>query len=293
VFISGYVMEEVIIVNDSKFADLKRMFKDGGSERIHVLADFDRTLTKTFYKSEKAGSIISYLRKEKGKYLTEDYSDRAHALFDKYHPIEIDGSISQDEKNKKMYEWWKKHKELLIECGLDKQTIKRCVIEMIEEDALVFRKGVDKFFRLLENQDIPLVIITASLGDLVKGFMEQKNELKKNVHVIGNTFKFDKNGKTIGIEKIVHVFNKNEFSTEGLEVHDELLERKNVILLGDSLGDLGMVEGFEYENLIKIGFLNENVEENLEEYKKAYDVLILNDGDFEFVNDLIKEIFGD
>ncbi|MBU2415738.1 hypothetical protein KKH86_00740 [Patescibacteria group bacterium] len=66
--------------------------------------------------------------------------------------------------------------------------------------------------------------------------------------------------------------------------------RKNVLLLGDSFGDTEMINGFDYDNLIKIGFLNENVKENLEEYKKNYDVVILNDGSMEYVNDLLNEI---
>jgi ATP-dependent Clp protease adapter protein ClpS len=51
-----------------------------------------------------------------------------------------------------------------------------------------------------------------------------------------------------------------------------------------------MIKGFDFENLIKIGFLNEKVKENLEEYKKVYDVLITNDSSMEFVNELLKEI---
>ena len=63
-----------------------------------------------------------------------------------------------------------------------------------------------------------------------------------------------------------------------------------MILLGDNLEDIGMIEGFDYENLIKIGFLNENVEENLLEFKKNFDAIILNDGEMDFVNKLLKEI---
>ena len=47
-----------------------------------------------------------------------------------------------------------------------------------------------------------------------------------------------------------------------------------------------------YDNLLKIGFLNENVEENLEYYKKAYDIIILNDSSMDYVNDLLKEIIS-
>ena len=51
-----------------------------------------------------------------------------------------------------------------------------------------------------------------------------------------------------------------------------------------------MVEGFDYENLIKIWFLNEKVEELLEEYKKRYDVIVTKDGSFDVVNGMMNEI---
>ncbi len=66
--------------------------------------------------------------------------------------------------------------------------------------------------------------------------------------------------------------------------------RKNIILLGDNLEDIGMVKGFNYDNLIKIGFLNENVEENLEQYKRNYDVIILNDSPLDYVSGLLKKM---
>ena len=68
------------------------------------------------------------------------------------------------------------------------------------------------------------------------------------------------------------------------------MRRKNVLLLGDSLGDLGMIEGFEYDNLISVGFLNENIEENLHAYKENFDIVIMNDGSMNYVNGLIKKI---
>ena len=35
----------------------------------------------------------------------------------------------------------------------------------------------------------------------------------------------------------------------------DLKIRKNVLLLGDHIGDLGMSDGLDYENRISIGFL--------------------------------------
>jgi len=61
-----------------------------------------------------------------------------------------------------------------------------------------------------------------------------------------------------------------------------------VLLLGDSLDDVGMVQGFDYKNLLKIGFLNENVGENLENFKKTFDVVLTGDPGMDFINNLLK-----
>lgn len=52
-----------------------------------------------------------------------------------------------------------------------------------------------------------------------------------------------------------------------------------------------MAEGVkDAQVLLKIGFVNDKVEQRLEAYKKVFDVLILHDGSFEFLESLLKEI---
>jgi len=51
-----------------------------------------------------------------------------------------------------------------------------------------------------------------------------------------------------------------------------------------------MITGFNYDNLIKIGFLNEKIEDNLEYYGQNYDAIILNDSSMDFVNKILKEM---
>jgi len=56
-------------------------------------------------------------------------------------------------------------------------------------------------------------------------------------------------------------------------------------------GDVDMAEGVkDAQVLLKIGFVNDKVEQRLEAYKKVFDVLILHDGSFEFLESLLKEI---
>ena len=59
---------------------------------------------------------------------------------------------------------------------------------------------------------------------------------------------------------------------------------------------LGLAQGFNtfyYKNLIKIGFLNEEIDKLKDIYKKSFDAVILNDGSMDYVNKLLKEIIND
>lgn len=278
-------MQNIIIPNKQEFElKLGNIIKDG-KENLHIVSDFDRTLTKAFVKGQKSPTVIAQIRNK--DYLGEDYVKKAHDLYDFYHPIELDNSISKKEKINKMHEWWKKHFDLLIEKGLNKHIIDR----IVSKKSLKFRKDLDFFLKILSENKIPLVIISAAPGDMIKGYLIQDNLLHDNIHIISNFFNFDKNGNVESVKPpIIHSLNKHEVEIKKFPIFNELNKRKNIILLGDGIDDLGMVEGFSYKNIIKIGFLNENQEENLEVFKKNFDVVIINDAGMDFVNEILEKI---
>jgi len=51
-----------------------------------------------------------------------------------------------------------------------------------------------------------------------------------------------------------------------------------------------MVQNIEYNNIIKIGYLNEKEEELKDRFLEIFDVVITNDGSFEYINNLLKQI---
>jgi 5'-nucleotidase len=51
-----------------------------------------------------------------------------------------------------------------------------------------------------------------------------------------------------------------------------------------------MSDGLSFDEIITVGFLNDRVEQRLEEYKSRFDVVILGDPDLSFVRDLLNEI---
>ena len=278
----------IVIPNHKKLEKLKEQISKEGVEKLHVLADFDRTLTYAFARGEKVPSIISILRSS-GKYLGEDYAKKALALYEKYHSIEIDPKIPFEEKKKAMYEWWKTHFDLVIRSGLNRNHLD----EVVASGKMKFRQGALEFFDFLHKHKIPLIIMSASGlgGSVIAALLEKENRLYRNIYIISNSLVWDKNGKAIDIKKpIIHCLNKDETILKNFPCYKTIKERKNVLLLGDNLEDVKMIKGFDYDNLIKIGFINEDVEKNLKYYSKVYDALIINDFSMDYINKILKEM---
>ena len=103
----------------------------------------------------------------------------------------------------------------------------------------------------------------------------------------------DLNELTSFSEPTFHVFNKKASSILDSPhfVMNQNGDRENLIILGDSMGDLHMSEGIRYNenSIIKIGFLNDRTE-RLPEYVDAFDVVILGDPHLQWVQELVQYI---
>lgn len=281
-------MNNIIFSDKQRFEKIISNIKKGWYENLHILSDFDKTLTKEFIDWEKRPSLISILRRQ--NILWEEYSKKAYDLFDYYNPIEINPNIDIEDKKIQMTIWWEKHLDLLVKSGLKKQDIDKAINSWI----IKFRDGVKDFLSNMNDENVPIVIISANaLGsDSNYLFLEQNWVNISNIKIISNSFIWDDNWNAIWYNKpVIHVFNKDETVLKSFpEIYDNIKSRKNVILLWDSLWDPGMIHWFEYDNLLKIWFLNDKVDELLEDYKKHYDVVIVWDWEFDFVNEIIKTI---
>ena len=85
-------VNNIIISDEKKFYELKKKFILDGFVDLLVISDFDRTLTKSFVNGKMISSLLSILRNQ--NMLIEGYSEKAQTLFEKYHSIEIDDSLS-------------------------------------------------------------------------------------------------------------------------------------------------------------------------------------------------------
>ncbi|KAI7749576.1 hypothetical protein M8C21_021878, partial [Ambrosia artemisiifolia] len=297
------------VIDDPKLLHQKKTaIQLAGPSKFQVIADFDNTLTKFWVDGCRGQSSHGLLQQE-----NPEYNAKRDELFNYYHPIEYDPQLPTDEKTKLMEEWWAKVHGLLIEGGLTYDAIRNSVSSAL----IAFREGVVELFEFLEanvicfskpEKDIPVLIFSAGLADIIEEVLRQKlHRTFKNVKIVSNRMKFDQNGNLVSFTgKLIHSLNKNEHALDMAaslheqlgEIDDQMIDtaslkkRTNVLLLGDHMGDLRMSDGLNYETRISVGFLNHNIENSIDNYRKGYDIVYLDDAPMTGVVKLVSELFS-
>lgn len=276
-----------LMISSSVFSSHLEEMKKGWPQHLHVLADFDKTLTKAQVGEKGRGSLISVLYHE--GYLSEEYQTTAQEWYNYYSKIERDTTLPVEQRKAAMQEWWTKHKKLLIEEWLTKEHI----YQAMQSENLQLRDGYQEFFNILSTSSIPLIILSAGgLGTLsIQKYLELHQVFYPNIYLIGNDFIRDESWKAIDFKlPIIHSLNKSETVLKDFPIYAEIQERKNVLLLWDTLNDVDMITWFEYDTCLKVWFLNKDIDANLPQFQQAYDVVITNDGSLDEVNRILKEI---
>lgn len=114
----------------------------------------------------------------------------------------------------------------------------------------------------LNQANIPILVFSAGVGDVIDEALRHHNLMHDNVKVISNYMNYDANDKLVEFTgQLIHMYNKNETAVpHSASYFQDLAHRHNVILLGDSLGDLQMSQGVESPGtVLTIGFLNDKV----------------------------------
>ena len=141
---------------------------------ICVVTDFDRTITSG--DSNSSWGVIS-----KSNLVSLEYLKDRTDLYNYYRPIEIDENIEYIQKNKLMIEWWNKHIELFKKYKFSKEIINEVANN---SEAMILRQGSKEFLKQLYEKDIPVIIISAGIGNFIESFLKKNNCYYKNIIII-------------------------------------------------------------------------------------------------------------
>nr|CDS17644.1 cytosolic 5' nucleotidase III [Echinococcus granulosus] len=275
---------------------LSRMFSNG-SGNLQVISDFDRTLSKCFNDDGQVNPTCHGIM-ESDPEITSEARNKLSMLKQTYGSLEFDKYIPHSLKNPYMLEWWDIAHRVITSCNVHRDTLKMTLYG----SNFQLRDRVPDFMSTLNRHNIPMVIFSAGLGNIIEWILEKEGLLYENVKVASNFMKFNEKGLLVSFQSpCIHTFNK---TFGGLALSDEdrsvFSKRRCIMLLGDSLFDHRMADGLIEEDIredisesstsviLKIGFLNEKIETLLDEYMNLYDIVLTSDGGFELPLEIVS-----
>ncbi|GIY34325.1 hypothetical protein CDAR_579312 [Caerostris darwini] len=276
----------VHIKNHDYVEEIVSQLIKGGASKLQIISDFDHTLSRVHKNGEQCSTSYGIL--ESSPLITEEYKNQTMTLFKHYHPIEVDPHLTKAEKIPYMIEWYSKSINLMPSSGISKE----CVPEMVANSNVCLRDRSDVLFESLHKHNVPFLIFSAGVGDILEEVLQQNKLMYPNIKIIANFMNFNEKNKLIGFKNdLIHTFNKNQSSVENSDYFGHVKSRNNIILLGDSLGDLDMAAGVQDVNtMLKIGFLNFKIDESLPKYMDAYDIVLSDDQTMDVIVELLQNI---
>ena len=187
------------------------------NSNFFVAIDFDRTITAT----ESTDSWDAC-----GNILGRNYKKESNELCKKYGPIELDYLISFEQKNTAMIEWYYESLKLYYKYHLTLDKME----ESINNSNLVFRSGAKEFLQEMYIKNIPVVILSAGIGNVIERFFKKNNCYYDNIYIISNFLEFDEDGNILEYKgDLIHTLNKTMKGHLDLEFNKKIQRNRSFI----------------------------------------------------------------
>ena len=304
--------ENIIFTDKDLFIQKLSNFIDSyyqNKKSVAIVTDFDYTLTSRIdYKTGKLYCSSYYLYDEDliggDQY---SFNERREALAKKYSFYEFSTSYDIETRKIKMKEWYTQSLSLYFNEKFTKDSVDEMVRKL--KNNLLLRKKAIEYLELLMELGITVIIESGGIGQFIESYLKiylpnfERYENEKKIIIVSNMFKFDDKEGCVGLEhEVINCFNKADFL--GNIVNEELPELKHVMVLGDNLGDADSIKKINVpkENVIGFGFLNlpkdiindetkaDYLQKKINENKKAFDVTLVGDCDYEPIIEILKNI---
>lgn len=267
------------ISNDGGLEQKLGLFRNAGAKSVHLLLDFDRTIT-TSINGEDDCTVWQVLHRHLPAAGQAKYAE----LYSTYRPLEAAGTMTETQA----IAWPSAVLDLFAEYKVN--------LGLIEKDffnVVTLRPGVAELFKLCEQEGIPVVILSAGIRnviDLLLRMFDVSSSL-----TIATELEVDKDETIIGWqpESLVHTFNKSESGHAELE--EIRRNRPNCLLIGDSQHDADMTDGEDTVLRIRIFDPRSDEKKDIEDVKREtlqrFDMMTVSKS-FAPISKLLETIIG-
>ncbi|CAH8452789.1 unnamed protein product [Heterobilharzia americana] len=264
-----------------------------GAEYIQVVCDFDHTLSKYTHNAAKVpvchGLFMNHHR------IPEMSRMRLMELYESYMSIRNYGNANESENISLTMEFWKLAHKALVDGNITRNDVECCALE----GGIVIRDNATIFLNKLAQNNIPMIIFSGGIGNVIETLLTALNIPLDNIRIVSNFMDFNSEGRLVGFQDpVIHSLNKTYKIIQNSEYYETVLSKRTCILLiGDSDNDAAMIDNRQKFSsgqiiVIRIGFLNEKIDERMELFTSLYDIVLVNDETFDIPLVILSSIFN-
>ena len=178
----------------------------------------------------------------------------------------------------------------MVAAGLRQQDIQ----ELAKTQRMMLRDGVCDLLRLAQQRQVPVHVFSAGIRDIITAFFGEHGGAC-GAHVVANEMLFDSASRHLTgfAPPLIHSFNKNSATLQAAPSWPLVADRPAVLLLGDSVSDTNMANGFAADTVLSVGFLNDREDERRSAHCNAFDVVLVGDGGMDPVVALLAALVAE
>lgn len=173
-----------------------------------------------------------------------------------------------------MHAWWQENLDLFREYHMHADHLRT-----VDVSSVHLRNGIREAFEFFDRSHIPLLILSAGIHQTIEMILDQEKLPETHRTIIANTLLFDREKQYTGVapKEFIHVGNKEKQVLQKIQTIPSTEKRDKIILLGDHLKDITMIQAEEREHTIAIGFCNSINMHAFETYLTTFDIVVTSD----------------
>ena len=250
------------------------MLREARLDRLLVITDFDATLTTG--NSIQCHDLIGHSETLSGAF-REDF---APLLDWQTNPL-TDG-----------VQWWDQAHKLMVKHGTPPRAL---LPRLVKESGMTPRPGALKLLKRLALLDVPVLIVSAGVSDVIEEFLRQHDALSENITVCSNRLNYGADSAPLSVspDPAITSFTKGTAYKASSTFFKQHAERRTLLVLGDSLTDTDVTKEVPYDHVITVGFPNSRGPEAEAKYHDSFDALVLgDDGSLAAVDALVDDVMA-
>ena len=245
-------------------------------DSIYFLINFDNVLTDS--NSCDTWSVIT-----KNIKLKKRFEKKLMDINNKFVLAELDNSTELEDRNESLKHQWRQKIYLFRELELNDKKIMKF---MSKQDSLRIRDGAKEFLKFTYENDIPVIIFSDGITEVILDFLDYNKCNYDNIHVVSNKLFYDSQSMQ---NDVVCSINKNELLICD-NIKNDIEDRKFSILLASTINDINILSKEKLNDSIKIAFLDKFINENFDTFLNYFNIICTHNASLDIILKQLKNL---